>query len=319
MITKDQILSSIKYVVDNSKYVHINEDNINKAINLLNTSENKKQSWLDSNNLDIKTLTQKEIIIYFILCESLNFSFWNSDIKWKIEFKKEWYSGSFGLFYAIEKAIKNGHNLLNIDYLENLTEKGLNEILKGTTTIPMLKERYKIIKQLAKELKQSNNFENITNSHTDIELLNNIINNFSNFRDISIYKGKEIYFFKRAILLVEDLSLNIDSLKENIKNIDNMIGCADYKIPQVLRHLGILEYSNSLAAIIDNKKELKHDSEMEIEIRANMLYAIELIKEKLHQKGINMNSLEIDNALWLLSKNKEYKEKPHHLTKTIYY
>ena len=230
-----------------------------------------------------------------------------------------WYSGSFGLFYAIEKAIKNGHNLLNIDYLENLTEKELNEILKGTTTIPMLKERYKIIKQLAKELKQSNNFENITNSHTDIELLNNIINNFSNFRDISIYKGKEIYFFKRAILLVEDLSLNIDSLKENIKNIDNMIGCADYKIPQVLRHLGILEYSNSLAAIIDNKKELKHDSEMEIEIRANMLYAIELIKEKLHQKGINMNSLEIDNALWLLSKNKEYKEKPHHLTKTIYY
>ena len=136
MITKDQILSSIKYVVDNSKYVHINEDNINKAINLLNTSENKKQSWLDSNNLDIKTLTQKEIIIYFILCESLNFSFWNSDIKWKIEFKKEWYSGSFGLFYAIEKAIKNGHNLLNIDYLENLTEKELNEILKGTTTIP---------------------------------------------------------------------------------------------------------------------------------------------------------------------------------------
>ena len=98
-----------------------------------------------------------------------------------------------------------------------------------------------------------------------------------------------------------------------------MIGCADYKIPQVLRHLGILEYSNSLAAIIDNKKELKHDSEMEIEIRANMLYTIELIKEKLHQKGINMNSLEIDNALWLLSKNKEYKEKPHHLTKTIYY
>ena len=68
MITKDQILSSIKYVVDNSKYVHINEDNINKAINLLNTSENKKQSWLDSNNLDIKTLTQKEIIISAFLC-----------------------------------------------------------------------------------------------------------------------------------------------------------------------------------------------------------------------------------------------------------
>lgn len=98
-----------------------------------------------------------------------------------------------------------------------------------------------------------------------------------------------------------------------------MIGCADYKIPQVLRHLGILEYSNYLSNLIDNKQILEHDSEMEIEIRANMLYAIELIKEKLHQEGINMNSVQIDNALWLLSKNKKYKDKPHHLTKTIYY
>ncbi len=98
-----------------------------------------------------------------------------------------------------------------------------------------------------------------------------------------------------------------------------MVGCADYKIPQVLRHLGILEYSKDLAYFVDNKKEIEHDSEMEIEIRANMLYVIELIKEKLQQNGINMNSIKIDNALWLLSKNKEFKDKPHHLTKTIYY
>lgn len=123
----------------------------------------------------------------------------------------------------------------------------------------------------------------------------------------------------RAILLVGDLILNIGFVKEKVKNDDNMIGCADYKIPQVLRHLGILEYSNDLSNLIDKKQILEHDSEMEIEIRANMLYAIELIKEKLHQEGINMNSVQIDNALWLLSKNKKYKDKPHHLTKTIYY
>ena len=86
-----------------------------------------------------------------------------------------------------------------------------------------------------------------------------------------------------------------------------------------MRQLGILEYSDDLATLIDEKKELQHDSEMEIEIRANMLYAIELIKIRLHQIQIDINSVQIDNALWLLSKNKEFKEKPHHLTKTIYY
>lgn len=317
MITNEKIINSIKYVVDNSKYVSINIKNIDSVISLL--YENKKESWLDSSNLKIKKFSQKQILIYLILCESLNFCYWDSNIKWKIKYNDEWYSGSIGLFYAIYKAIENGYNLLNVDYLEKMTIEEFDEIFKGTTSIPLLKERYDIIKQLVIELKKEQVLEKVIDADSDVDLLNNIINYFSNFRDISLYKGKEIYFFKRAILLVGDLILNIDFVKEKVKNDDNMIGCADYKIPQVLRHLGILEYSNDLSNLIDKKQILEHDSEMEIEIRANMLYAIELIKEKLHQEGINMNSVQIDNALWLLSKNKKYKDKPHHLTKTIYY
>lgn len=203
--------------------------------------------------------------------------------------------------------------------MENITIEELDEIFKGTTSIPLLKERFEIIKQLVSEYKQISNITQSMSANSDIELLNNIVNHFSNFRDISLYKGREIYFFKRAILLVGDLILNISSISKSVKNDDNMTGCADYKIPQVLRHLGILEYSDDLTTLIDERQEIQHDSEMEVEIRANMLYAIELIKEKLHQNGIDMNSVQIDNALWLLSKNKEFKDKPHHLTRTIYY
>lgn len=317
MITHEKILDSIKYVVDNSKYVNINMKNIDNVIPLL--KENKKKTWLNSDFLDIEKFSEEQILMYMILCESLNFCYWDSDIKWKIEYNGEWYSGSFGLFYAISKAIKNGYNLLDIDYLENITIDELDEIFKGTTSIPLLKERYDVIKNLVIEFKNIPNLSEIISANNDVELLNNIINNFSNFRDISTYKGREVYFFKRAILLVGDLILNIPYIKERVNNDDNMVGCADYKIPQVLRQLGILEYSNDLATLIDEKQEIEHDSEMEVEIRANMLYAIELIKDRLHQKGINMNSVQIDNALWLLSKNEKFKDKPHHLTKTIYY
>ena len=317
MITREKILDSIKYVVDNSNYVFINRNNIDNVISLL--KESKREPWLNSDYLDLENFSQEQILFYLILCESLNFCYWDSDIKWKIEYKDEWYSGSFGLFYAISKAIKNGYNLLNIEYLENITIEELDEIFKGTTSIPLLKERFEIIKQLVSEYKQISNITQSMSANSDIELLNNIVNHFSNFRDISLYKGREIYFFKRAILLVGDLILNISSISKSVKNDDNMTGCADYKIPQVLRHLGILEYSDDLTTLIDERQEIQHDSEMEVEIRANMLYAIELIKEKLHQNGIDMNSVQIDNALWLLSKNKEFKDKPHHLTRTIYY
>ena len=317
MITKEEILNSIQFVVNNSKYVKIKEENIENAINLV--TNNEKKSWLNSDLLDLNKYSQNQIIMYLILCESLNFCYWDSDIKWKIEYKGEWYSGSLGLFYGISKAIQNGYDLLNIDYLEKMTIEQLDEIFKGTTSIPLLEERYEIIKQLVQELKNIDDLSKALDSNNDIELLNNIINNFSNFNDISIYKGKKVYFFKRAILLVGDLIENVKSIKEKVKNDSNMLGCSDYKIPQVLRHLGILEYNEELAQIVDSKQQLKHDSEMEIEVRANMLYALELIKNKLHQKGIEMNSTQIDNILWLLSKNKEFKAKPYHLTRTIYY
>ena len=35
MITHDEIIDSIKYVVDNSKYVKINKDEINKVIDII--------------------------------------------------------------------------------------------------------------------------------------------------------------------------------------------------------------------------------------------------------------------------------------------
>ena len=100
-----------------------------------------------------------------------------------------------------------------------------------------------------------------------------------------------------------------------------MLGCADYKIPQVLRHFGILEYSEKLADIIDNERLIEHDTEMEIEIRAGMIYAIELIKDELLIQGVEMSSAQIDNVLWRASKTGDFKQsaKPYHLTKTIDY
>ena len=77
-------------------------------------------------------------------------------------------------------------------------------------------------------------------------------------------------------------------------------------------------YSDELAKKVDNEEEIPHDSDMEIEIRGNMLYIIELIKEKLKAKGIIVNSVELDNLIWLMGKRLDKRSNSHH-TVTIYY
>ena len=159
---------------------------------------------------------------------------------------------------------------------------------------------------------------NLYDNKSDIDLLKYIVSEFKYFNDTSIYKGEKIEFHKRATLLVNDLYYMSPTIHNNLGNVDNLTGCADYGIPRTLRTYGILEYNEELADIVDNEIELEHDSNMEIEIRANMLYVLELIRGKLKDKDIKINSVELDNVIWQMGAKKK-NTSPYHHTITIFY
>lgn len=315
MLKTNDILKSIEFVVKNSKHVKINQKNIKQILKLI--SNEKKD--VHCSNLNIKSLKEEEKILFFLICNSLSFCFWRKP-KWKMEYEGKEYSGYFGIFNSIAKAVNENKDILDINYLKNISIDEFNYILRGTATIPLLGKRYDILKELIEEIEKVGNLYNLfLQAKSDEELLKIILDNFSNFKDVSIYKGVSIYFLKKAYLLVEDLYNSINQIKDNIKNTFNLLAGADYKLPQVLREFGIFEYSNELKELIDNKIELKHDSEMEIELRANTIYAVELIRKVLNAKGIKLSSMSIGTSIWLLSKKEEYKNHPYHLTETIYY
>jgi hypothetical protein len=159
-------------------------------------------------------------------------------------------------------------------------------------------------------------FDDLFNIKSVDELLEYIVSNFSSFNDVSVYKGKKVHFYKRASLLVNDLYELSSTIKNNIKSLEKLLGCADYGIPRTLRRFGILEYSSDLASKIDNKELIPHDSNYEIEIRANMLYALELIKEELLKRNIKIHTINLDNIIWLSGRG---THEAHHLTETIFY
>ena len=185
--------------------------------------------------------------------------------------------------------------------------------------IPLLEERYNIIKNVSKivnEKMNGNFYKFIKNITSDTKLFNVIVSNFPNFKDERTYNNKKICFYKLAQLLTSDI-LHIREQKEKIKvNYSHLVGCADYKIPQVMRGLGILEYSNKLANIIDNKEEIEVNSKFEVEIRANMIVVIDMIKNKL---GDNVCAIDINDYIWSQGRNKNIKSKPYHLTRNINY
>ena len=308
-------MEEFKYVVENSKYVKINYNKITEFVNELESPN--YEHWSKEINLN---LSEREWILLAFIIESMNFCFWQKP-KWKIDYHGDLMSGSNALFFSIIKEVEKNPKFLNIEYLYNLKKQDLYDIFKSAEgKISLFEERYNNFKETISCIYNNKNFyDELFNINSDILLLEYITNNFSSFNDKSIYKGKVIHFNKRATLLTNDLFYLSKTIHSNLKNVNNLSGCADYGIPRTFRDYGILEYSDELKDLIDNEKEILHDSEMEIEIRANMLYVIEKIKEKLKEKNIVTNSVELDNLIWLIGKkNKDRKSIAHH-TITIFY
>lgn len=303
-----------EYVVMNSKYVKINNDKLDECIKAL--GETNYVHWSKELSLD---LSEEKWILLALIIESMNFCFWQKP-KWKIEYSGEEMSGSNALFYSVIREVENNSEFLNIDYLYNLGKDDFKKIFNSINgEIPLFEERYNNFREVIEYIKNNNFYDEIYSIKTDKDLLQYIVSNFSSFDDESLYKGKMIHFNKRATLLTNDLFYLSNTIKSNIDNVNNLSGCADYGIPRTFRDYGILEYSSELADKVDNEIEIPHDSEMEIEIRANMLYVIEIIKEYFKEKGLSINSVELDNLIWLIGKNNKNRKSVTHHTITIYY
>lgn len=302
-----------EYVVNNSKYVKIDNTKLERFINDL--GEINYVHWSKELDLD---LNEKEWIILAFIIESMNFCFWRKP-KWKIEYKGDLVSGSNALFYAIIKQVENNKKFLKLENLEKVDKNEFYKILEGIDEkCPLIDERFENFKEVVNYIRNNNFYQELFRIKSDTELLEYITRNFKSFDDKSVYKGKTIHFNKRATLLTNDLYYLSETIRNNIGKVNNLTGCADYGIPRTFRDYGILVYDRKLSKLIDNEEEISHDSDMEIEIRANMLYIIELIKEKLIEKNITINSVELDNLIWWMGKKIKRKSQAHH-TITIFY
>lgn len=309
-------LEPIEYVVKNSQYVRINLPRLEEFSRHLPEEVPSWQSIIPTK--PPKRFTETEKTMFLLVFNSLNFCFWGEP-KWKITYQEKELGGSWGLMSALYRAIEEGNNIMNPHFLKAMTEEKAKEIFKGNVEIPLLKKRKEILQEIGTSLVE--NFDADPKKVFDgcvdvVGMIKKIVKYFPCFEDKSIYKGKEIYFYKRAQLLGVDI---IKEVKKDCKGINKLIAFADYKIPWVLRKHKVLEYNTSLSEKIDNHILILEESEEEIEIRANTVWAIELLRRMRKKTKNPMNSVDIDMLLWLQGKKKDKHDPPHHRTYTTKY
>ena len=319
----NKILSSTKFVVEKAKYVKINHDKIKEFCK--NFHHGDVKHWLSEAPLDISTLNEEQILNFLLVYSTTGFCYWG-DPPWSIEYRRKKHIGSFAMIAAIMKAHEKSIKILDPKYRSQISKKEYAKILhiRINNNIYLFDERLKFLNESGKVIleKYNGKVSNLLKSADGdvIKILEALTKNFSSYNDSYKYKGNEVHFNKKAQLFISDVFQIFEG--EGIghfHNIQELTALADYRIPQVLRNVGILAYSKELVDKIDKGVLIPKGSPEEIELRASMIWAVQFIYNSVKDREQRLLPIGVNDHLWLLRRQKFPEDKIHHKTITTAY
>ena len=204
-----------------------------------------------------------------------------------------------------------------------------------STQIPLIEKRVEHLREAGTILstKYEGSVVNLISSckYSAVKLVKAIVSQFSSFRDEGIYDSRRVSFYKRAQIFVADVWACFEGQGPGrFDDITELTMFADYRVPQCLQYLGVLNYSEDLRQRIEREDKISPGSAEEMEIRGCSIHAVECLREAIEEQhdvtsncnGIRkLNSVIIDFYLWdFATLNSDQMEKyPEHRTRTQFY
>jgi hypothetical protein len=315
-----KLIENCKSVYPFFKDVFINDDSLSDFISVLREQVIPLPTWKDDfcfQGDPEKTLD------WIFLFNSINFSFWNeprwhttiSGIQWGTD------DEAFGVMASLAHAIQSGVPLNDYNYLKTLDCSDLSAIFASNDKagpLPMLEQRLEGLLEMGMAFHRFGNAAGILKmcDYSAPKLAAFLVSSCPSWNDSQTYKGTPLPFHKRAWLCCAMVYERfIDDYNRRLTEWEHIPVFADYRLPQALRDLGILEYSATLAQQIDHKLPIPSESKQEIEIRASTI----LVAEKIYTQLSHLSPLQIDAYLWTYAVQKDQSIAPHHRTRTIRY
>lgn len=273
----------------------------------------------DSEGMHFRDKADPDLTIqYLLVVDALNYCFWpNRNLEYH------------NLAISLRDVILQDRSAFSAENLMSLKPETLQSWFdktdKTTFQLPLLEERCRLLNEVGECLhtKFGGLASNLVKSaqKSAANLVNLITSNFGGFRDHCVYKGHQTFFYKRAQIFVADVwgAFAGEGIGE-FNDVDLLTMFADYRVPQILRHLDVLQYTDALAEKVDRRDQLASGSEEESEIRAATVQVVEQAIQLLNTRhGLKMRSIELDWLLWQRGEAICNEIKPHHCTLTIYY
>jgi hypothetical protein len=314
----------------NSKHVKIDGDGaITAAAEQLQANHIDTVSWDDAgwHYADDAGSSGPTTAQYVLVLDALNWCFWPSTNGMEYE----------QLAVGVTNALRADSKALDADQLAAMTGPRLAAWF-APHDFPDAEQRAAKLREVGQVLQRD--FEGLAANlvqqaqHSAVQLVALLVRHFPGFRDETTYLGVQVAFYKRAQIATADMWAAYGQLtcsgedattgtasKFAFYDLPQLTMFADYRVPQILRAMGVLKYSPQLAAKVDALQELPAGGDEEVEVRAATVEAVERLREALllSKPPVKLSSVEIDWWLWQRGEEQKDKLAPHHRVLTPFY
>jgi hypothetical protein len=314
------VLESIEPVLPLCRHVRIDEARLAEVCTAIRSDELKLPAW------DFPVFIREDddtLAGQILLFNAINFCYWGEP-RWEVAYTGEWWDGALAMLDAIRRAWAEGIPLLDGAYLARLSEAEFERILRGRGRLHLMPERLAIWREVGRALAAEfdGRFTNLIAAAGGdaLSLVRLLVEHFPSFDDVRSLEGKPVRFYKRAQLAAAQLYEALGGRSWGaLARTDLLTVFADYKLPQVLRRMGILVYDADLSATVDGELLIPAGDRREVEIRAATVWAAELMRRALIPRLPQVTALHLDYWLWYAGRDQGPGIKPYHRTLTTAY
>lgn len=320
-------------VMSETPWVAIDQDAIDRVAESMRSDWSDPPAWDDT--LHFRG-TPVETAGWVVVLDALNYCFWaqgdDPDVRWRVTWRGTTHNGYDALAAALHRAVvDDGYPIWDAAWLRDIPLETVSHLLRGDEgcpPIPLLRDRMACLRDLGESRYHRNKqpADIAIDARGSAERVTRLARHrYLMFDDVTVWQSRDgqviwVPLYKRAQILAADLAGALAGTELAItKHHDRLTAFADYKVPQVLRQLGILRYHPDLAGRIRRLERIPVSSAEEVSIRAATVQACELLVAALADLGIATTASELDWRLWTLGQGLADDAEPYHRTVTTSY
>jgi hypothetical protein len=319
-------------VMAESRDVRIDQRAVERVSRQLAEDATEPPAWDDT--LHFRG-TPEQTAGWVVVLDALNSCFWpqgpNPAVRWRVTWRGVTHDGYDALAAALHRAVvDDGYPVWDPAWLRDIPLDTVAHALRGDDgpAIPLLNDRMICLRGVSDTRDRSGARPAdiaIDAGGSAERVVRLVLARYDVFADAATWRRPggqtlEVPFLKRAQILAADLAGALAGTELAItSDLERLTAFADYKVPQVLRHLGVLIYAEPLARHIAARARIPAGHPHEVAIRAGTVQACERIVAATRALGREITAAELDWRLWRLGQSLPGNVEPYHRTVTTSY